>query len=72
MSWKLLLPVFAPLRCSSAVLEKSDEAAFQLALRDAAEAQQVPLPKTPLQWSDVTNLLGALGIQLRLNLKRAA
>ena len=31
------------------VLEEGDEAAFQLALRDVAEAQQMPLPATPLQ-----------------------
>jgi hypothetical protein len=56
----------------NAVLEESDEAAFQLALRDVAEAQRRPLPKTPLQWSDVTGLLSALGIELKLGLKRAA
>jgi hypothetical protein len=56
----------------NAVLEENDEAAFQLALQDVAEAQQAPLPETPLRWSNVLNLLGALCIQLRLDLKRAA
>lgn len=56
----------------NAVLEEGDEAAFQLALRDVAEARQMPVPETPLRWSDVTGILKALDIQLRLNLKRAA
>jgi hypothetical protein len=56
----------------NAALEENDEAAFQLALQDVAEAQQAPLPETPLRWSNVTSLLNALGIQLRLDLKRAA
>ena len=56
----------------NAVLEESDEAAFQLALQDVAEARQMPLPATPLQWSEVTKLLRVLGLQLRLDLARAA
>ncbi len=56
----------------NAVLEENDEAAFQLALQDVAEAQQAPLPETPLRWPNVMSLLSALGIQLRLDLKRAA
>lgn len=56
----------------NAVLEESDEAAFQLALRDVAEAQQMPAPETPLRWSDVASILDSLGIGLRLDLKRAA
>ena len=56
----------------NAVLEENDEAAFQLALQDVAEAQQAPLPEAPLRWSNVISLLSALGIQLRLDLKRAA
>jgi DNA-binding phage protein len=56
----------------NAVLEEGDEAAFQFALRDVAEAQQMPLPATPLQWSEVTKLLRALGLQLRLDLARVA
>lgn len=56
----------------NAVLEENDEAAFQLALRDVAEAKRMPLSATQLQWTDVTRLLNALGIRLRLDLKRAA
>ncbi len=56
----------------NAVLEENDEAAFQLALRDVAEAKHLPLPASQLQWADVTGLLNALGIRLRLDLKRAA
>ena len=56
----------------NAVLEEGDEAVFQLALRDVAEAQHIPLPVTPLQWSKVMNLLRSLGLQLRLDLARAA
>jgi hypothetical protein len=56
----------------NAVLEEGDEAAFQLALRDVAEAKHAHLPATPLQWTDVTGLLKALGIRLRFDLKRAA
>ena len=55
-----------------AVLEEHDEAAFQLALRDVAEAQYLPLPATPLQWNEVTELLRKLGLQLRLDLAQAA
>lgn len=54
------------------VLEENDQAAFQLALRDVAEAQYMPLPATPLQWSEMIRLLRGLGIRLRLDLKRAA
>ncbi|MBI1763135.1 MAG: hypothetical protein HYR56_17040 [Acidobacteria bacterium] len=56
----------------NAVLEENDEAAFQLALRDVAEAKRMPLPAAQLQWTDVTGLLNALGIRLRLDWKRAA
>ena len=56
----------------NAVLEENDEAAFQLALRDVAEAQHLPLPATPLQWAEVTKLLRGLGLQLRLDLAQAA
>lgn len=56
----------------NAVLEEGDEAAFQLALRDVAEAKHAPLPAMPLQWTDVTGLLNALGIRLRFDLKQAA
>ena len=56
----------------SAVLEEHDEAAFQLALRDVAEAQHLPLPATPLQWNEATELLRKLGLQLRLDLAQAA
>lgn len=56
----------------NAVLEESDEVSFHLALRDVALARQMPVPETPLRWSDVTGILNTLGIQLRLNLKRAA
>ena len=55
-----------------AVLEEHDEAAFQLALRDVAEAQHLPLPATPLQWAEATSLLRKLGLQLRLDLAQAA
>lgn len=54
------------------VLEESDEATFQLALRDVAEAQHLPLPATPLQWAEVTKLLRDLGLQLRLDLAQVA
>lgn len=56
----------------NAVLEENNEASFQLALQDVAEAQQAPLPETPLRLSNVMSLLSALGIRLRLGLKRAA
>lgn len=56
----------------NAVLEENDEAAFQLALRDVAEAQHLPLPATPLQWAEVTKLLRDLGLQLRLDLAQVA
>jgi hypothetical protein len=56
----------------NAVLEENDEAAFQLALQDVAEAQHIPLPEAPLRWSNVMTFLSALGVELRLDLKRAA
>lgn len=56
----------------NAVLEENDEAAFQLALRDVAEARRLPLPATPLQWAEVTTLLRGLGVQLRLDLAQVA
>jgi len=56
----------------NAVLEENDEAAFQLALQDVAEAQHMPLPEAPLRWSSVMEFLSALGVQLKLDLKRAA
>lgn len=56
----------------NAVLEENDEAVFQLALRDVAEAQHLPLPATPLQWEEVTKLLRGLGLQLRLDLAQVA
>ncbi|MEK7834258.1 MAG: hypothetical protein AAB401_24435 [Acidobacteriota bacterium] len=56
----------------NAVLEESDEAAFQLALRDVAEAQHLPLPAMPLQWAEATSLLHRLGLQLRLDLAQTA
>jgi len=59
-------------RYLNAVLEENDEATFQLALQDVAEAQRMPLPETPLRWSSVMDFLSAIGVQLRLDLKRAA
>jgi hypothetical protein len=59
-------------RYLNAVLEENDEAAFQLALQDVAEAQHMPLPETPLRWSNVMNFLSALGARLRLDMKRVA
>lgn len=56
----------------NAVLEENDEAAFQLALRDVAEAQHLPLPTTPLRWAEVTELLRSLGLQLRLDMAQVA
>lgn len=56
----------------NAVLEENDEAAFQLALRDVAEAQHLPLPATPLQWAEMMKLLRDLGLQLRLDLAQVA
>lgn len=51
----------------NAVLEENDQATFQLALRDVAEAQHMPLPATPLQWPEMIKLLRGLGFQLRLD-----
>ncbi|HMV85898.1 MAG TPA: hypothetical protein PKA34_22555 [Blastocatellia bacterium] len=56
----------------NAVLEENDEAAFQVALRDVAEARQMQLPAMPLQWAETTKLLRGLGLQLRLDLAQAA
>jgi hypothetical protein len=56
----------------NAVLEENDEAAFQLALQDVAEAQHMLLLEAPLRWSSVMDFLSAIGVQLRLDLKRAA
>jgi hypothetical protein len=56
----------------NAALEEEDKELFLLALRNVADARQLPLPVTPLQWTDVTGLLNALGIQLRFDLKQAA
>lgn len=53
----------------NAVLEEGDEVAFQVALRDVAEAKHAPLPATPLQ-ADVTSLLNTLGIRLRFDLNQ--
>jgi hypothetical protein len=56
----------------NAALEEKDEVTFQSAPRDVAEAQRMPPPETPLRWSGVVNFLSALGLQLRLDQKRAA
>lgn len=56
----------------NAALEEDDEQLFLFALRNVAEARQLPMPSAQLQWSDVPRLLKALGIRLRLDLKRAA
>jgi hypothetical protein len=56
----------------NAALEENDEAAFQLALQDVAEAQHMPRPESPLRWSSVMGFLSALGVQLKLDLKRPA
>jgi len=56
----------------NAALEEKDDATFQLAPRDVAEAQRMPLPETPLRRSSVVNFLSALGVQLRPDQKRAA
>ena len=56
----------------NAVLEENDEAAFQVALRDVAEAGQMQLTAMPLQWAETTKLLRGLGLQVRLDLVQAA
>ena len=56
----------------NAALEEEDEQFFLFALRNVAAARQFPLPVAQLQWADVTDLLNALGIRLRLDLKQAA
>ncbi|HEY7182933.1 MAG TPA: hypothetical protein VIC84_15995 [Blastocatellia bacterium] len=56
----------------NAVLEENDEATFQWAPRDVAGAQRMPPPGTPLRRSSVMDFPSALGIQSKLDLKRAA